>query len=128
MNDKKMTFDDIIRAKKQKENDKLTVKSVMIPSVGKELVFRRPKDEQMLEFLDAIQKDSSNVTMIDEYAKILYLSCDTLQNPELHKELDVVDPFDTIKAFMDANDILRAGDEVCRMNSLYKGLENEVKN
>ena len=128
MNDKRMTFDDIIKAKRQRENDKLTVKPVVIPSVGKELIFRRPKDEQMLEFMDAIQKDSSNTAMIDEYAKILYLSCDELQNPDLHKELDVVDPFDTIKAFMDANDILRVGDAVCNMNSLYKGLENEVKN
>ena len=123
-----MTFDDIIKAKRQRENDKLTVKPVVIPSVGKELIFRRPKDEQMLEFMDTIQKDSSNTVMIDEYAKILYLSCDELQNPDLHKELDVVDPFDTIKAFMDANDILRVGDAVCNMNSLYKGLENEVKN
>lgn len=128
MSDKRMTFDDIIKAKRQRENDKLTVKPVVIPSVGKELIFRRPKDEQMLEFMDTIQKDSSNTVMIDEYAKILYLSCDELQNPDLHKELDVVDPFDTIKAFMDANDILRVGDAVCNMNSLYKGLENEVKN
>lgn len=124
----KMTFDDIVKAKRQRENDKLMVKPVVIPSAGKELVFRRPKDEQMLEFIEAIQKDSATSAMVDEYAKILYLSCDDLQNTELHKELGVKDPFDTVKVFMDTNDILRVGDTVCGMNSLYKDLETEVKN
>ena len=128
MSDKKMTFDDIIKAKRQRENDKLMINPVVIPSVGKELVFRRPKDEQMLDFLEAIEKVSSISERVEEYAKILYLNCEDLQNTELHKELDVKDPFDTVKAFMDANDILRVGDAVCNMNSLYRDLDKEVKN
>ncbi len=127
--EKKMTFDDIIKAKIQKENDKLTVKSIEVPSVGKELLFRRPKDEMVFDFIDNLHGgEEKTEDLINEYAKIIYQCCDTLQDPELHKELEIDDPFDTAKAFMDANDIIVVGDEVASMNSLYSNFEEKVKN
>lgn len=128
MNSKKMTFDDIVRAKLQKENDKLTVKPIKIPSIGKDLVFRRPKDDEIFDFIDSISESQKTSNIKSEFQKIIYLCCDDLQNTELHKQLGVTDPFDTVEAFMDANDIMTVGDEVCSMNSLYKNYENEVKN
>ncbi|MFW5671840.1 MAG: hypothetical protein ACOCM8_06050 [Acetivibrio ethanolgignens] len=128
MNSKKMTFDDIIRAKLQKENDRLTVKPVRIPSVGKDLIFRRPKDEEIFDFIDNISENQKTTNMKVQFQRIIYLCCDDLQNTELHKELGVTDPFDTVEAFMDANDIMTVGDEVCSMNSMYKNFGDEVKN
>ena len=78
MNSKKMTFDDIVRAKLQKENDKLTVKSIKIPSIGKELVFRRPKDDAIFDFIDSISESQKTSNMKSEFQKIIYLCCDDL--------------------------------------------------
>ena len=54
MNKKKitrMTLDDIVKAKLQKDTDKLTVKEIEIPSIGKALMFRRPTRAEICEFI-----------------------------------------------------------------------------
>ena len=59
MNKKKitrMTLDDIVKAKLQKDTDKLTVKEIEIPSIGKALMFRRPTRAEICEFMDGITK------------------------------------------------------------------------
>lgn len=122
------TFEDIIRAKNQRDKDKLVVKEIEIPSLKKKLRFRRPGDDMIFQIFDEISEETKTEDIAREYRKVLYLTCDTLQDPELHKELGVKDPFDTVAVFMDGNDILTVGDAVCNMNSMYKNVEEKIKN
>lgn len=124
----RLTLEDITRAKLQRDKDKLTVKEIEVPSLGKALLFKRPTDEMILDYIEAAGEDASPRNMVRHYEEIIYMCCEMLQNPELHEELEVVDPIDTVKAFMDANDVLMVGDELCDMNSLYHGYSEEVKN
>ena len=47
----RMTLDDIIKAKLQKDQDKLTVQDMEIPSVGKALRFRRPTRSEICDLI-----------------------------------------------------------------------------
>lgn len=124
----RMTLDDIVKAKLKRENDKLTVKEIEIPSIGKSLIFSRPKDEYIFKLIDQIKEDSSTASLVKKYSEVLYMCCEELQDAELHKELEISDPMSVVPSFLDANDIIGVGDQVCSMNSLYENFDDEVKN
>ena len=92
----RLTLEDNTRAKLQRDKDKLTMKEIEVPSLGKALLFKRPTDEMILDYIEAAGEDASPRNMVRHYEEIIYMCCEMLQNPELHEELEVVDPIDTV--------------------------------
>lgn len=125
----RLTLEDIARAKLQREKDKLTVKEIVVPSLGKSLQFRKPSDDQILDYVEKVsQPDASMKDNVAAFRELIYFCCEELQNPELHAELEVINPVDVVEAFMEANDVIEVGDELASMNSLYKDYDEAVKN
>lgn len=125
----RMTLDDFISAKRKKENDALRVEEIEIPSTGKAILCRRPSDADMCDVIDEVQQDDSTQNLVDVYAEVIYNSCEDLHKAEVREALDIQgNPVDVVFAIMDLNDILKVGDAVCQMNSLYARGADEVKN
>ena len=124
----RLTLDQLIAAKEQKEKDRLMVKEIEIPSIGGTLLFKRPTDEQIFEFVDAVKDDDSMQNTCDQYAAIIHANCEQLQDPNLYEEIETSHPVDIVYKIMDANDIATVGDKVCSMNNLYSNAGEEVKN
>ena len=122
------TLDDLIAAKLQKDKDKMQVKEIEIPSLGKTLLFKAPNDKQIIDFMNQSYGKNDFSLVYEAYKKIIYLSCDELQNQELINACEVNVLFDVIEKIMDGNDIMVVGDEICSMNRMYGNLENEIKN
>ena len=125
----RLTLDQLIAARDQKERDKLRVEEIEIPSIGGTLLFKRPSDELILEMVNRL-KDSGEDTKryYDELANIIYECCDDLKSQELYDRLEVGNPIDVVYEIMDLNDIAVVGDKVCSMNSIFDGVEDQIKN
>ena len=124
----RLTLEQLIAAKAQREKDALRVEEIEIPSLNGTLLFRRPSDEMLLDMTNVLQDDQDTKLIVDEMAKIIYACCDQLHDKTLYEELEVGDPVDVVYEIMTAADILDVGGKVCDMNPLFKDLEGEIKN
>lgn len=125
----RMTLDDIINAKLQKDQDKLTLKDIEIPSIGKSLRFRRPTRSEICDFMDAIgESNGETEEALEQYQGLIYACCDELHQKELFEGLEIEDPESIVPAIMDDADILTVGDEVASLNPLYKTYAEDEKN
>lgn len=125
----RMTLDDIVKAKLQKEQDRLTVKDIEVPSIGKALTFRRPTRTEICDFMDRItQTEQQTEEMLEVFQNLIYACCDALHSQELFEQMGIEDPGEIVPAIMDDADILLVGDEVAGLNPLYKHYAEEEKN
>ena len=125
----RMTLDDIIKAKLQKDQDKLTLKDIEIPSIGKSLRFRRPTRSEICAFMDGIgETEGQTEEVLEQYQSLIYTCCDELHQKDLFEQLEIEDPESVVPAIMDDADILAVGDEVASLNPLYKQYTEEEKN
>ena len=125
----RMTLDDIIKAKLQKDQDKLTLKVIEIPSIGKSLRCLRPTRSEICDFMDGItETDGQTEEVLEQYQSLIYMCCDELHQKDLFEQLEIEDPESVVPAIMDDADILAVGDEVANLNPLYKQYTEEEKN
>lgn len=83
-------------AKEQAKNDKLEIKLTGSDDV---LTFNRLPDEKVLEVVDQIAsgaKDTMLTGAMEATDHMIYMACDLLQDPELHKQLGVAEPWDVV--------------------------------
>lgn len=114
---KKLTFDDILARKLQREKDKMKVMSIYIPSMGGELVFNSLPEHKLLSILDECGNESrtENINMEREF---IYSSCKDLQNPELHEILGVIDPIDVVREVFTLQETDDIAKELLKFNGI----------
>lgn len=92
-----MTLDSLLNraaAKEQAKNDTLEIK---LSGSEDTLTCKRISDEKVLEIVDQItssDKDAMLTGAMHATDHMIYLSCEMLQNPELHKQLNLAEPWD----------------------------------
>lgn len=105
----KATFQDLIAKKLQRENDKLKITEVVVPSMGKALVFKKPSDDVLVNLIDDIGDGKDMHAIVGAYKRLIYMTCASLQDQKLHSELDVVDPYDVVDVLFDVTDVMQIG-------------------
>ena len=123
----KALFADLVARKLQREQDKLAVKEIMVPSMGKTLTFKRPDDASTIALIDEIGDGGDTGKIVEAYRKIIYFTCEALQDPELHKAMEITDPLDAVQALFDVADIMRIGAELSDFMGMSETSEN-IKN
>jgi hypothetical protein len=123
----KATFQDLLARKLQRENDKLKVKEISIPSMGKALHFKKPSDGAVVDVVGATIHSNDVQQLYEAYKKVIYMTCDTLQNPELHKELGIADPFDVVQALLEPTDVFEVGNQLMEFVG-FEQVDEKVKN
>lgn len=126
-NAKKATFEDLIKRKLQKEKDQNRTKDIYVPSMDRTLVFKKPKDNVLLDVIDEMGDMNVMSKVIEGYKKLIYLCCDMLQDTELHEKLEIVDPFEVVDKIFDLKDITEIGEQLMDLVNVSDKAE-EVKN
>ncbi len=125
---KKATFKDLVAKKLQRDEDKFKTKDIYVQSLDSTLTFKKPDDDLILETIDAIGEDRTNTkSIVEAFKKLIYQCCDMLQDTELHKELEVQDPFDTVSKIFDVMEIMDLGDKLSDFVNI-NGKIDDIKN
>lgn len=124
---KKATFKDLIAKKKQKEESLHKFKEIEVKSMGKSLIFKKPGDEIILSIMDEIGGNPDTTSIAKAYKKLIYRTCEALQDSELQRELQIVDPLDTVDAIFELSDILSIGEELFEFSGIGS-MGEEIKN
>ncbi|MDO4173719.1 MAG: hypothetical protein Q4D42_03045 [Eubacteriales bacterium] len=96
---KAMTLDTLLNraaAKERAKDDKL---EIQLPGSENVLIFHRLSDAKILEIVDQIAsgaKDAMLTGAMEATDHMIYASCELLQNPELHAQLGVAEPWDVV--------------------------------
>lgn len=125
---KRVTLEQLLAAKMQREKDKLKVEEIEVPSLGGTLLFKRPADEDIFDIVNAIDKDDDIRVTLDQMANIIYKCCDQLHDKELYETMEAGDPVDVVFMTMSSSDIIQVGNKVCGLNELYADAGEQVKN
>lgn len=80
-------------------------------------------DAKKLEDFDIDIKALFNDNVLDDLSEIIYDSCITLQNDELHRQLEIKNPIKIVEAIFDTTEIYMLGLEVIEfiITKDYKG-------
>lgn len=128
---KRVTFEQLVARKIQKEKEQLESAEIYIESIGGTLVFQRISEDVLLDIMDEYSGEKNNIRIsLSAARKLIYLSCPMLQSPELHKELGLEDkdPFDVPKILFDFKETTDLGVKLLEFNkATEKTKENEEK-
>ena len=128
-NAKKATLKDLILKKNIREENKFKTKEVYIESIDKTLVFNKLSEEKILDLMSDI-KDIENINLRENYElckQMIYFSCSMLQDTELHKELEIVDPLDIVNALFEMKEVFEITEEITELIGLGDFV-GEIKN
>lgn len=123
---KRLTLEELVAKKMQRDKDKLAVKAIYIESLGGELIFKKIKDTELLELAGRIE-DYKVSELYPVFTEMIYESCDMLQSEELHKKCDVIDPYDIVPALLPINDVIEVGTKLLEFFEVGEKVE-KVKN
>ena len=126
-NIKKATFKDLLAKKLQKENEQFKTKDIFVTSMDASLTFKKPNDDLVLDVMDEIGDGQDTRKMVGAFKTLIYHCCEMLQDPELHEQLEVVDPFDTVDKLFDLKDVMEIGDQLMYLINI-SGKVEEIKN
>ena len=121
---KKLTFDDLLKRKLQRDKDKVKIVPIYIPAMGGELLFNTIPEYRLLNIIDD-DKEEGAIASYEKSKRLIYASCKDLQNPELHKMLGVGDPMDAISALFTIDEVNSIGTSLLKINGIGNE-ENKV--
>jgi len=124
---KKATFKDLLAKKIFKEQNQFKSKDIFVSSMDATLSFKKPSDDMVLDVMEEIGEGKDTKKMVIAFKKLIYMCCDMLQDTELHKELDIADPFDTVEKLFDLADILEIGEQLMDLIDIG-GKAEQIKN
>lgn len=85
---------------------------------GQMIACKKLTSTQQLEYFGALAEAGGAADAIGVCTSLIYDSCPTLQDPELHKTLGVTDPYDTVRCLMDVREINNLGEKLYKWNGL----------
>ena len=124
---KKATLKDLVSKKIKKEEDKYKVREIYVTSMGAYLMFKKPSEDLIIDIIDEIGDGKNTKSVYEAFKKLIYMCCDMLQDPELHKELDIVDPYDTVNSIFEFGDVMELGEKLVEFLD-FGGKVDEIKN
>lgn len=113
MAEKKITLEQLIRKKLDKDEKKAATKEIYIESLGGYITFTAPSDAQRIEYSDKT-KSGSYVDMISAMERVIYDCCPLLHSKELLEGIGVDYPYDSVKAIFDVDEIADIGLKLIR--------------
>lgn len=124
---KKATLEDLIAKKIQKEKDKNKTKDIYISSMDKILTFVKPKENVVLDAIDEIGDGKDTRNTISAFKHLMYECCPLLQNQELQKELEILDPYDIVDVLFELGEVMKIGEQLVDLFGLGS-IDENIKN
>lgn len=108
------TMKDLIERKMRKEADAQKRFDVYIPSMDATLPFQKPSEIRLFEFVDETD-GKGTLEQMEATKRLIYDLCEPLQNPELHKELGILDPDQVVGALFEMSDYGAITDQMAEL-------------
>lgn len=121
----KATFDDLIRLKLRREEQREKPIELMVESLGKTLTFTAPTRDQQLDFIGGVRNDGDIGNAYTAYKKLVYDCCGVLHDAKLHNEIGAVDPYDTVDILFSPVEVMAIGDKLA---DEFMSVAAEIKN
>lgn len=125
----KLTIDNLIARKLEREKNEIKVKEIEVPSLGGTLLFNKPLDDYVFDVFDMLKDNPEDLrTIAEAYTDLIYHCCPTLKEMFKNKLTDAQVPSDLVKEVFTLSDRLTIGNELVEMSGLSKeNLGEEVK-
>lgn len=121
----KATFDDLIRLKLCRDEQREKPIEIEVESLGKTLVFKAPTRDQQLDFIDGVKRAGNASNAYEVYCKLIYDCCPDLHNIKLHADLGVIDPYDAVDVLFSPIEVMAIGDKIA---DKFMSVAAEIKN
>lgn len=121
----KATFDDLIRLKLRREERMEQLVDLPVESLGKTLQFKAPTRDEQLDFIEGVRRSGGVNGSYDAYRQLVYSCCPMLHDSELHKELGVTDPCDTVDKLFGPVEVMSIGDKLAEK---FMAMGTDIKN
>lgn len=123
----RLTLDNIIAKKLEREKNEIKFKDIEVPSLGGTILFNKPDDDSVLETFEKIKDHEDDLRLLDEaYTDLIYSSCPTFKEIFNNKSLeDITVPTDVVKSILILSDRLQIGNELIEMTNLGKSNAGE---
>lgn len=108
---KKVSLERLIQKKLEKDGKRNAAKEIYVKGLDGTIIVNNPSDTQKIEFADKT-KTGSYVDMMEAYTKLIYDCCPILHSKELQESIEVLYPYDTVKAIFDTDEIAEIGVKV----------------
>jgi hypothetical protein len=99
----KLTLQDLLARKLQKDQDRTEYKSVYLENFGGELEIKKLPLPKFLGIIDEISENTSAGQSMRVQMDLIYECCPLLHNPELQQEYDCTEPTDIVGKVFDDN-------------------------
>lgn len=130
-NAKRVTFEQLIARRVQREQDQLKITEIYCESLDAYLVFKKPSHNILISVLELIDDGTDIKKSITAFQQLIYHCCEALQNPELHKELGIINPFEIVFALFEVMEVIKIGAELadfCGISNKEKEEKEVIKN
>lgn len=132
MSNTKVTLEQLIKKKLEKDGKVSATKDIYIESLGGCITFSNPTDTMRVEYSEKT-KSGSYVDMVAAMSKLIYDCCPTLHSSELQKEIGADYPYDTVKLIFDVEEITELGVKLIKFfdedeDNEKESAEDTVKN
>lgn len=137
----KVTLEDFISKATKKYQDRKTSMDIDVEDIGT-ITFSRPTENDLLVYLtksgNSVVTDKKGnvisqdmVAILDASKDLVYSTCSFLQNVELQKQLEVIDPLDTITKVFGITKAMEIASDIAQEfmdKDMQKKVEKKVKN
>lgn len=129
----KASINDFLAKKLKRDEEKNKVFNIKISSMDKVITVKKPSDNQILDLLDELGSDLTAKKSILATLRMVYNNSPDLKDTELHKALEIVDPYDIVNTdilfdFADKQEIIEQFNKLSGLESSKKEIDDNVKN
>lgn len=134
----KITLEDFISKATEKYNKRKMSIDIYIEELDGEVSFNRPSEDDLLSYMsdtaravkankngEVIEQDLS--LMLEASKKLSYDCCNYLHNTDLHKALEVIDPYDIVTKIFGIDGAIEIAGKIAE-EFMDKDIHNKVKN
>lgn len=121
---KKVSLEQLINKKLEKDGKKEATKEIYIESLDGFITFKNPSDSQLIEFSDR-RKNGSYTDMMTAYERLIYDCCPMLHSKELQESIEINYPYDAVRAIFDLKEISKIGLQLLNFFDNEDGEDNE---
>lgn len=123
---KKLTLEDIIAKKLEKEQKRNKKGTFYVESLGGKVEYVVPDESTLLRAMDKFEAGSME-KINEAYTYLIYHSVPIIRNPELHEAYEVVDPLDIVPKVFELKERMSLGEKVLKLARLDE-IGDDLKN
>lgn len=123
----KLSLNDLIAKKSQKDTDKLSYYDYQVKSLDGSIVVKKPDRKTLLETMDALDKDESMSNIYNMNKDLIYSHVKVFQDKTLQDAYECVEPNDIVDHLLELEEVMELGGKIIDWNGSLENKAKEIK-